>query len=66
MDDGLKVTTQVRQNAEAALREHTLRRVWLAASLVPILLVVGLLLAYIRTLPPASIHPQHNASGGQE
>ena len=51
LGEGLKVTTEVQRSAEAVLREHTRRRVWLAASLVPILCVVCLLLLYIRTLP---------------
>ena len=52
LDEGLAVTQKVEQTADDALREHTRRRVWLAVSLVPILLVVGLLLVVIRTLPP--------------
>ncbi len=48
---GEKVTTDVQGKAEKALREHRFRRVWLAASLVPILVVIGMLLLYIRTLP---------------
>jgi predicted CXXCH cytochrome family protein len=57
LGDGLKVTAQVSERARAALAEHTYRRVWLAASLVPILVVVALLLLYIRTLPlPAQPH----------
>jgi hypothetical protein len=51
LDEGLKVTAQVQDVAEAALREHSNRRVWLAATLVPILIVVALLLLYIRRLP---------------
>jgi hypothetical protein len=49
--EGLEITVKVKQLAEAALAEHTRRRVWLAASLVPIGLVLVLLLLYIRTLP---------------
>jgi predicted CXXCH cytochrome family protein len=52
--EGLNVTTDVTRRAEAALREHTYRRLWLAFSLVPLLLVVGLLVLYIRTLPVAA------------
>jgi hypothetical protein len=33
------------------LQEYTYRRLWLAASLVPILLVVFLMVLYIRTRP---------------
>jgi predicted CXXCH cytochrome family protein len=50
LDEGLKVTSSVRTRADEALQEHTYRRVWLAASLLPILLVVCLLLLYLRTL----------------
>jgi predicted CXXCH cytochrome family protein len=53
ISEGLKVTTDVTRSAEAALREHTYRRLWLAFSLIPLLLVVGLLVLYIRTLPIA-------------
>lgn len=53
LNEGLAVTQEVEQKADAALREHTQRRVWLAVFLVPILLVVGLLLVVIRTLAPA-------------
>jgi hypothetical protein len=49
--EGLDVTTKVNAAANAALAEHRYRRIWLAYSLVPILLVVGLLLIYIRSLP---------------
>jgi predicted CXXCH cytochrome family protein len=63
LGEGLKVTQQVKQLAGAALAEHTHRRQWLAASLVPILLVVGLLLAYIRTLPPpALVEDEHGGA----
>lgn len=48
---GREITDQVKQRAQAALQEHTYRRVWLAASLVPILVVIVLLLLYIRSLP---------------
>ena len=54
LGEGLTVTDEVEARARAALREHTNRRVWLATSLVPILMVVALLLAYIRTLAPIS------------
>ena len=56
LEEGLKVTSDVRQRAAAALREHAYRRIWLAASLVPLLLVVTLLVLYIRTLPAPEIH----------
>lgn len=51
LNEGLKVTSSVNAAAEEALREYTLRRIWLACSLVPILIVVGLLLFCIRSLP---------------
>jgi predicted CXXCH cytochrome family protein len=63
LGEGLKVTDQVQAAAHAALREHTSRRVWLAASLVPILVVVALLLVYIRTLAPA-IAVERGEQGG--
>jgi hypothetical protein len=49
--EGLEVTTKVRSSAEAAFAEYKYRRIWLACSLIPILVVVGLLLLYIRSLP---------------
>jgi hypothetical protein len=51
LGEGLKVTASVRGAADGALREYTNRRIWLACSLVPILVVVGLLLYCIRSLP---------------
>jgi hypothetical protein len=51
LDEGLTVASDVKNRAEGALKEHEYRRVWLAGSLIPILLVVGLLIAYIRTMP---------------
>lgn len=49
--EGFEVTSQVGQRAQAALEEHTFRRIWLATALAPILVVILLLLLYIRTLP---------------
>ena len=49
--DGQSVATKVQDKADQALQEYTARRIWLAASLVPIFVVIGLLLFYIRTLP---------------
>lgn len=51
IDEGLKITDGVSQQAQAALAEHTNRRIWLGVSLVPILVAILLLLAYIRMLP---------------
>jgi len=55
LDAGLKVTAEVDKKAENALREHKRRRIWLAVSMIPILIVVGLLVLYIRTLPPPTV-----------
>ena len=49
--EGQKVVVKVQQQADRALEEYSFRRVWLAASLVPILIVIGVLLLYIRKLP---------------
>ena len=45
------VASEVAEQAQKALQEHTNRRIWLAVSLVPILIVIVLLMLYIRTLP---------------
>jgi predicted CXXCH cytochrome family protein len=55
--DGQGVAAKVQSKADQALKEYTYRRVWLAASLVPILIVIGLLLLYIRTLPARGSPP---------
>jgi hypothetical protein len=54
---GTEVADEVLQRADAALAEHTSRRVWLATSLVPIVLVVLVLLLYIRSMPPGDYSP---------
>lgn len=54
LSNGLTVTSAVQAAADGALREHTNRRIWLACSLVPILIVIGLLLYYIRSLPTST------------
>ena len=41
----------VQVKADKALAEYTRRRYWLAITLVPILMVIGLLVLYIRSLP---------------
>jgi predicted CXXCH cytochrome family protein len=56
LGEGLQVTADVQARAEQALGQYTYRRIWLALSLVPILLVVVLLLFYIRSLPLPSRH----------
>ena len=55
--DGEKVAGEVQSKADHALEEHTYRRVWLAGSLVPILIVICVLLLYIRTLPAPKTGP---------
>ncbi|MGA2259720.1 MAG: hypothetical protein ABSG53_34010, partial [Thermoguttaceae bacterium] len=49
--DGEKVVTDVQGEADHALEEYQYRRYWLAVSLVPILMVIGLLVLYIRAMP---------------
>ena len=49
--EGAEVAAEVDERAEAILKEHTYRRVWLATFLIPILLVTVLLVLYIRKLP---------------
>ncbi|MFI5455953.1 MAG: cytochrome c3 family protein [Isosphaerales bacterium] len=61
IDGGLSVTANVKGMADLALREYTYRRIWLAASLVPILLVVCLLLAYIRSLHAPGLNARAEA-----
>jgi hypothetical protein len=51
VDEGLEIAASVEQDGQKQLDEYTYRRVWLAVSLVPILIAVGLLLLYIRSLP---------------
>ena len=55
--EGQKVVMDVQEKADSALAEHGYWRVWLSASLVPILIVVGLLLLYIRMLPLSKSPP---------
>jgi hypothetical protein len=55
--EGNQTATEVKERAEAALHEHQARRIWLAASLVPIALMVVLLLVYIRRLPIPTTGP---------
>jgi predicted CXXCH cytochrome family protein len=64
LGEGLQATVQVKEAASTALAEHTNRRMWLAASLVPILVVVALLLLYIRTLPVPGAGVADEAVGG--
>ena len=53
LNEGREIASEVQQVADGALREYDSRRIWLAASLAPILLVILLLVLYIRTLPPS-------------
>ncbi len=48
--EGQHVVQGVQQRADRALEQYTYRRLWLFASLAPVLLVIGLLLLYIRRL----------------
>jgi len=49
LKEGLEAAETVQATADATLAEHAKRRVWLAASLVPLFLVVIQLLLYIRS-----------------
>jgi predicted CXXCH cytochrome family protein len=51
LTDGQGIASEVQSTADRALEEHSRRRVWLAATLAPILIVIGMLLLYIRSLP---------------
>jgi predicted CXXCH cytochrome family protein len=51
LGEGLAVTASVQAAADAALAEHRYRRVWLGWSLIPIGIVIGVLLLYIRSVP---------------
>ncbi len=51
LEEGLQVARDVQERADQALGQYTYRRIWLAVSTLPILLVVVLLLLYIRALP---------------
>lgn len=55
--DGLQVTADVQASAENALGQYTYRRIWLAVSTLPIMLVVVLLVLYIRALPIPDSRP---------
>jgi len=60
LDAGFAVTAEVQAAADAAIRQHTSRRYWLAAFWVPIIIVIGLLLLVIRSTPidaPAASQP---------
>ena len=46
---GRETATEVQDAADAALQEYHYRRIWLAASLLPILVVIVLLVLHIRS-----------------
>jgi hypothetical protein len=48
---GVEISDASAQAADAAVKEYRYRRIWLGLSLIPILIVVGVLLLYIRALP---------------
>ena len=52
LEEGEEVVATIQERADAALKEHTARRIWLAAFLLPILIVVVLLVLYIRAAFP--------------
>jgi predicted CXXCH cytochrome family protein len=60
---GRETVAEVQESAESAIRQHHARRIWLAASLVPILLVIVVLVLYIRTLPPVPLAAQDRTPG---
>ena len=49
---GRAITDRVTSQAEAAMQEHTARRIWLGVSLLLIVVVVVVLVRAIRSLPP--------------
>ena len=57
LTEGLQVTADVQASAEHALGQYTYRRIWLAVSTLPILLVIVLLILYIRALPIPDTRP---------
>jgi predicted CXXCH cytochrome family protein len=61
LDEGNQVAAGVQAGADAALKEHTFRRIWLAAFLIPVLIVVVLLALYVRTAFPVPSKLQGNA-----
>lgn len=48
---GMKVCETSAKAADDAVAEYFYRRIWLGLSLIPIMIVVGVLLLYIRSLP---------------
>jgi len=64
--DGEKVVEEVQGKADGALKQYQYRRYWLAVTLLPILMVIGLLVLYIRALPipqkPADLEDENQSS----
>jgi hypothetical protein len=61
LDNGRSVCNDVAQVAADAVWQFTYRRIWLALSLLPIFVVIGILVLYIRTLPAPTIdRSQHH------
>jgi predicted CXXCH cytochrome family protein len=65
LDEGNQVVAEVQGLADAALKEHTARRIWLAAFLVPIIIVVVLLVLYIREAFPSPATVQNDTPSGR-
>jgi predicted CXXCH cytochrome family protein len=58
---GEKVVAEAQGKGAEALRQYQYRRYWLAVSLVPILAVIALLSAYIRSMPaPPPADEEHS------
>ena len=64
--DGKKVVDEVQGKADQALEQYQYRRYWLAISLLPILVVIGLLLLYIRALPVPEKPAESQTAAGSE
>ena len=60
LGEGFATIDEITKQADAALYQYTYRRIWLAASLVPILLVLLLLLWYIRALGIPKTNSSHD------
>ena len=48
---GMEISAASAQAADGAVAEYRYRRIWLGLSLVPIMIVIGFLLLYIRAMP---------------
>ena len=58
---GMEISAASAKAAEDAVAEYRYRRIWLGLSLVPILIAIGVLLLYIRSLP-VDYAPSHAAA----